>query len=400
MVKQTPADKTQTDSQPESSSNKQSDMQNDIHIDARRLETLFKNMVDIYSPHGKEQEISQFLFHYLKKHGLPVIRQEVEDDRENILVIPDNEDAQFVLMGHIDTIPAPDFENYKFTQDPKDKDRISGLGSADMKSGCAAMIEAYISRWKTDPKTMPAALALVVGEEESGDGTQMFLSEYHFPYAVIGEPTDLHPCFSHNGYIEASISTTGTRKHASLASSSVNAIEEMLKVLLKIIAFLRSKNKEVVYNIRNLSSSHTGFAVPDFCEVSFDFHLTPHSSLGNFIYDLEEIVDKERRGNTGFNGSIVFNYLHAGYELPLKGNMFSGLKSIYESLGFPFEPMSFRSHSDANLLWEAGIRPILIGPGQLEEAHTADESVSFKQILEAARIYARLLHLTGILDVD
>ncbi len=363
----------------------------DNTIQPSRLRSLLKNMIDIYSPHGKETEIADFLYHYLKKHGLPVIRQQVEEDRENILVIPAIEEPQLVLLGHVDTVPAPDFDNYKYNVTSHDRDTISGLGSADMKGGCAAMIEAYIQHWHQCPTPPPAALALVVGEEESGDGTSTFLSEYTFPYAIVGEPTNLNPCFSHYGYIEANISTRGKGIHASLAPAGVNAIEVMMHQLLKIMEYLKNHRPEVIYNIRNLSSSHKGFVVPEYCEVWIDFHVPPHSAIGDIIYELEELFVNEGQAKTDFNATIHFTYIHSGYELPEKGKFYDTLHTIYQKDNLPFEPSSFRSHSDANLLWAAGVRPILIGPGQLEVSHMPDEFVSFRQVLQATHIYSRIL---------
>jgi acetylornithine deacetylase len=51
---------------------------------------------------------------------------------------------------------------------------------------------------------------------------------------------------------------------------------------------------------------------------------------------------------------------------------------------------TFRSHSDGNLFYEAGVKPLLLGPGELEVAHTPEEQTNFTQVLEAARIYASL----------
>ena len=47
----------------------------------------------------------------------------------------------------------------------------------------------------------------------------------------------------------------------------------------------------------------------------------------------------------------------------------------------------FRSHSDANRLWAAGVKPVLLGPGKLERAHAPDECASFSQVCLAAQIY-------------
>jgi acetylornithine deacetylase len=364
---------------------------NSSGIKPKRLKSLLKKLINIYSPYGKEEEISRFLYNYLKEHGLPVLRQPVQGERVNLLVIPENTETLLVLVGHIDTITAPDFEDYKYKAKGTHRNRIFGLGAADMKGGCAAMIEAYICQWEIFQHRVPAGLALLVGEEDQGDGAEQFLNEYHFPYAVVGEPTDLIPCFSHYGYIEANISTRGKRIHASLAHTGTNAIESMLRLLLKIIDYLKSIQQDIVYNIRDLSSSASGFEVPEQCEAWLDLHLPPHSAIEAVAHELEELVSNERQENPYLNAVLQFSYLHSGYQLPEKGEIYNRLKSIYEGLSLTFTPGSFRSHSDANQFWDAGIRPILLGPGQLEHAHIPEEFVSFPQVLSAAEIYYSLL---------
>jgi acetylornithine deacetylase len=71
--------------------------------------------------------------------------------------------------------------------------------------------------------------------------------------------------------------------------------------------------------------------------------------------------------------------------------MVRSLKTIFADYALPWNPEAFRSHSDANLLWAAGAKPILLGPGQLEKAHSRDEDVSFQQVLTASRIYYDIL---------
>lgn len=366
-------------------------IRNGCGINPKQLKSLLKKLINIYSPYGKEEEIGTFLYDYLEEHGLPVLRQPVQGERANILVIPENTDTRLVLVGHIDTITAPDFEDYEFKAKGKHRDRIFGLGAADMKGGCAAMIEAYICQWQAFQHRVPAALALLVGEEDQGDGAAEFLNQYHFPYAVIGEPTDLAPCFSHYGYIEANIGTRGKRIHASLAHAGENAVESMLRLVLKIIDYFKNTRQNIVYNIRDLSSSPSGFEVPEKCDVWLDLHLPPHSAIGEVAQELEEVVYNERRKNPHLNAVLQFSYLHSGYQLPEKGKIYTRIKSIYEDLSLTFAPGSFRSHSDANQFWAAGIRPILLGPGQLEHAHIPEERVSFTQVLSAAEIYYSLL---------
>ena len=357
-------------------------------IRSQRLRRLLHRLIDIYSPSGKEEEVCDYLFTYLKRHGLSVLRQPVAGDRYNLLILPPNKDPLLVLIGHVDTVMAYELEGFGYGEQ---EDLVTGLGAADMKGGCAAMIEAYLSFVETAGEWPPVALALVVGEEEEGDGAQRLVKEYHFPWALIGEPTDLQPCLSHYGYMEIHFTTRGRRRHASLAHLGQNAIATMLRLVLKLSQYLENQRPEVVYNIRELSSTRAGFAVPDRCDTWLDLHLPPTSPIAEITLEIDEILLCEHQEDPALNCSLRFLTVHSGYELPHKGQVVEALKTTYANHSLNWNPQAFRSHSDANLLWAAGVKPILMGPGQLEKAHAPDEAVSFEQVVKAAQLYLDLL---------
>jgi acetylornithine deacetylase len=56
-------------------------------INEKRTRQLLRKMVNIYSPSGKEADIVDFLHNYLKRHGLPVVRQSVDEGRDNLICI-------------------------------------------------------------------------------------------------------------------------------------------------------------------------------------------------------------------------------------------------------------------------------------------------------------------------
>jgi acetylornithine deacetylase len=362
-----------------------------LAIQPQRLRNLMRRLIDIYSPSGKEEEVVDYLHGYLKRHGLPVVRQEVDDGRDNLVVAPSHGDIHLALIGHLDTVTAYDLEDFGFDEEG---DRVIGLGSADMKGGCAAMVEAFLSLWESQPDAASngkVALALVVGEEEDGDGAQRLVKEFHFPWAIIGEPTELKPCLSHYGYLEIHVTTRGQRKHASLANKGDNPIKAMLHLLLQISNYIECCRPEAVYNIRELTSSQAGFVVPDRCEAWLDNHLPPTAPVGEIMLELEEVLLQERQNNPQMDAALRFATMHAGYELPDKGLLVEALRAAYGRLALPWEPLPFRSHSDANLLWAAGVKPIIIGPGQLEQAHAPGESLSFQQVCLAAQLYYDIL---------
>ncbi len=358
-------------------------------IQPQRLLTLLQRLIDIYSPSGKEEEIVDFLHGYLKRRGLPVMRQSLEDDsRQNLLVMPHDGDLEMALVGHLDTVTAYDLDHYEYR---KNDDVITGLGAADMKGGCAAMIEAFVSLWEATPSPPPVGLALVVGEEEEGDGAERLVEEFHVPWAVIGEPTELHPCLSHYGYIEIQIVVRGIRMHPSLANRKRNPIEVMLSLIARIAHYVKQEQPDIVYNVRDLFSSRAGFVVPDWCEASLDVHLPPLAPVGQITMELEEILAEEHRDDPDLDVTVRFITIDSGYELPEKGPVVEALKQFYRGRNLPWRPEPFRSHSDANQLWAAGIKPILLGPGSLEHAHMPEESITFSEVLLAAELYLELL---------
>ncbi len=357
-------------------------------VNLPRMKKLLRNMIDIYSPSGKEQELLTYLHSFLKKQHLPVKCQELDDGRFNLIVAPADRAAELALIGHIDTVTAYDLEQYGYTQTD---DLISGLGAADMKSGCAALIEAYLSAWQTNSDRLQAALVLVVGEEEEGDGAVRLLEEYHFPWALIAEPTQLKVCPAHYGYIEVQVITRGQRRHASLANRLINPVESMLQALLAFTRHMTDQRPEGIYNIRDLLTSQSGFAVPDWCEAWLDLHLPPHTHTGDICMEIEEVIQNSLVTNAHNLAEVRFHTIQEGYELPEKGVLIQTLREIYNERSLPWQHAAFQSHSDANLLWANGIKSVLLGPGSLAKAHVPDESVQWREIVTAAEIYYDLL---------
>ncbi len=348
-----------------------------------RLKTLLKDLINIYSPSGKEEEILEYLEGYLQKCRLPVTRQEVDGNRYNLVVFPeDTDEVDICFIGHVDTVTAYDLDDFGFHED---EDSISGLGSADMKGGCAALVEAFTTM---AAQGMPprVGLALVVGEEEDNSGADALVREYSFPWALIAEPTDMLPCLGHYGYLEVLLRTRGKRAHPSIPQHGKNAIEMMLKLLLKVIEYA-SSSPGLVYNIRELSGYPAEFVIPDVCEAYLDLHMPPSSKIDVFRTELEHLVASARDTIPGIDPYIRFEESYPGYQISPDRPLVGKLRNIFERMALRWEPQDFRSQSDGNIIWAAGVDPIVLGPGLLEAAHTPDEAVSFSQVLQSARLY-------------
>ncbi|MCJ7523289.1 MAG: M20/M25/M40 family metallo-hydrolase [Dehalococcoidia bacterium] len=356
-----------------------------LQVQPDRLKSLLKSLIDIYSPSGKEEELLEYSEHYLKEHGLIAVRQEVDENRFNIIVLPEGiEEIDLCFVGHVDTVAARDLEDYAFSEE---EDTIYGLGATDMKAGCAAMIEAFTVLATQSSDFPPVGLALVVGEEEDGDGAKTLVREYNFQWAVVGEPTDLAPCLGHYGYLEVLLRTRGKRAHSSMPEFGQNAIETMLKLLLQVTEYTTSLPHGVVYNIRELSGFPGGFVVPDICETWIDLHLPPDTRIDVLKTELEQLIEKAEKSIPDLDAYIRFEDTYSGYRISWERSLAKKLKSVFAKTSLPWEPQDFRSHSDGNILWAAGVDPIILGPGRLERAHGPEESVSFSQVVQTAQLY-------------
>jgi acetylornithine deacetylase len=231
-----------------------------------------------------------------------------------------------------------------------------------------------------------------VGEEENGDGSAAFLDSRRPPWVVIGEPTGLAACFAHYGYLEAGFVTRGRRSHSSLPELGHNAVESMLRVLLLLgndPLFDREKS-EIVYSIREMSSARAGFVVPDRCETWIDLHLPPGREPAEIQEAIRRIVADANRSIPGLDLLVDFDFASAGYDLGNDNRLAQLLREVCPMVGLELRLDAFRSHSDGNLFFAAGSRPLILGPGSLETAHTPDEQVIFDEVAAAARIYAAL----------
>ncbi len=340
-------------------------------IDGDRLRQTLIEMVDIYSPSGKEEDIQLYIEDLLGRAGIEVAKQEVEEGRYNLCATMGQGEPQLFLVGHVDTVPAWDLDEYCATEE---WGVVRGLGTADMKGGCAAMLEAWLALAGLPEEERPSVgLLLVVGEEENGDGSEKFLESNRPPWVVIGEPTSLSPCFSHYGYLEVALTTRGRRIHSSLPELGHNAVESMLRFLLLIgrEPLFDRANPQVVYSIREMSSSRAGFVVPDQCETYIDLHLSPEFTPEKVQEVLKACVAKAEEMIPGLNLEMNFDFSAQGYSLQENSHLVELFENLYPRLNLPLQFNPFRSHSDGNLFFRAGCRPLILGPGSLETAHTA-----------------------------
>lgn len=368
-------------------------------LDETRLVELLEEAVEQYSPSFAEEPAMEVFATRLEEAGISYMRQPVPapagptaDHRANLIVELGPTPASLMWVGHVDTVPVMNDEDQGIQ---REGDMLYGLGSADMKSGCAAMIEALVATARAGVTLKRGAcIALVVGEEEYGDGSEALLEHRSAPLTVIGEPTGLEPCVNHYGYYECRLKARGTRAHAALPELGASAIHGMLEWMQQILQTGREVPFAQMLTIspREIRGGAELFVVAEQCEASIDIHVPPGVDKAAIDQMLDQSREQALATHPGCTLEYENVYWASGYASVPDDPLLRPIQWAYEGLGLEWRPTAFRSHSDGNLFHQKGSVPVVCGPGRLEVAHTRGERVALSEVQQAARLYAGMIY--------
>ncbi|MCB9506725.1 MAG: M20/M25/M40 family metallo-hydrolase [Myxococcales bacterium] len=367
------------------------------HIDRRRLLTLLEDTVSVYSPSHAEGPVVDVFADAAAAGGLRFERISVLDSegdepdppRHNLVIRIGEGPPLLTWIGHTDTVVL--IEEHQLFAEVRDG-CLWGLGSADMKSGCAAAVEAALALQASGiPLRGQIVVALVVGEEEYGDGCAALPDDLLAPLVVVGEPTDLRPCLRHFTYEEIHLATRGARAHAALPEHGSNAIHAMLSWALGVLEGTGRVDwpEPVAINPRTIRGGDTMFAIAEACAAELDAHLPPGTDVARVREIVQQAADETAGSHRGCEYSWEPVFSAAGYSLD-EPTVVAPVRAAFERLGETWDPADFRSHSDAAALFARGCSPVVCGPGSLSVAHTVREHVPLEQLYRAAELYAAM----------
>jgi acetylornithine deacetylase len=361
------------------------------HIRPERLFELLEDSVGEYSPSFAEGPALRVFGAALDEAGLPSRRQTVDGDRVNLVVELGPQPPALLWVGHLDTVPLMADDALRCV---REAGVLHGLGAADMKSGCAAAVEALAALRESGVKLERGlCVGLVVGEEETGDGARVLAREVAAPLTVIGEPTSLAPCVEHYGYLELRLVARGRRAHAAVPEAGASAIHAMLTWITRLIdgAAAHPNADGMAVSVRDIRGGSKMFVVADSCEAVLNVHLRP-----DLAPEVVELLAHETAGDDD-GIELTQERLHwdAGYPEPsgeAQRQRLAPLERAFGAIGRPWAPIAFRSHSDASIFGRRSTPPVICGPGALEVAHSRHEHVVLDEVLDAARLYAALFY--------
>jgi len=373
-------------------------------------------------PFADEREIVAHLAESLTSMGLTmpkIVGPSVERPSllTRILGTDPTAGRNLMLNGHVDTKPIGE-SAHKWKTDPFNATIVSGdmygLGSNDMKAAVAAMsYAAYAVHESGVELTGDLLLAFVADEECGGQEGSKFLAERieNIDAALIGEPSGWSRDWQgihlvSRGLCCFRIKVTGTQRHSSLSDRmpSVNASVKLAGLMTRIASELDLEFEphplgEVAptLNVGVLLSGGTHFGVvPGQAEFGCDLRTVPGMTEDGVRRDIERWLDRCREEDPHLTVEIEFEPGLAWVpwcEIAADHRLVQVTQdAAFDVLG-EAPPLSvFPGGTDAAWFAETGIPTLAsFGPGMLTSAHGPNEFVSVKSIIEAARIYARII---------
>ena len=302
-------------------------------------------------------------------------------------------------FGHTDVVPAdPWFDPAHGPFEPRVvAGRLYGRGSCDMKGPIACLLAAA-ARLPADRWTSPLYFVCTADEEIGYGGARTVVAKSrlyrelvaHQTPGIIGEPTKLQVIHSHKGSCGFQAVSHGRAAHSS-TREGLNANLAMIPFL----AEMKAIHDEVAHDP---AWQHPDFDPPTICwNIGINDHtpavnITPPQSICTVYFrsmpgqDPHRLVNRARaaaeRCGIEFQEKTVASALYTDPNSPF----------VQTVLGLAQQQRSGTVSFGTDGVMFGELRQLLVlGPGNIAQAHTHDEFIELEQLEAGTELYRRLI---------
>jgi acetylornithine deacetylase len=326
------------------------------------LFSLTRALVDIESTTKSERQVGAFLAAHMAalaaRFSGRFERIPSAPGRDNLLLTFGS--PVVTLSTHIDTVPP-------FFASREDPGTIWGRGSCDAKGIAAAMIVAAESLLASGTRNV--ALLFVVGEERDSAGAKtMGASPRGSRFLINGEPTENQLVLGCKGALRYELTAHGKLAHSAYPELGHSAIHALLDVLHQIRSIPLSEDSllgKTTLNIGVISGGRAPNVVADEARAEIMFRVVGDPA------SLRQAVISASAG-----------------PVEPREVLFTPAIRLTPFDGLPTTVVAFTT--DIPFFQGAWGQPFLIGPGSIHVAHTSEEHIPKKQLVEAVAIYSRM----------
>ncbi|MDW5265069.1 MULTISPECIES: M20/M25/M40 family metallo-hydrolase [Acidobacteriaceae] len=331
---------------------------------------LTKQLVDIDSTTYHEGAAGAFLYDFLASEGYAVEKMTVEQpelkltpgagsgERFNVYAALPGVTPDVVLSTHMDTVPP-------FFGCREDDDFLYGRGTCDAKGIIAAQVAAADRLRNAGVKV---GLLFVVGEERDSAGAKV-ANQFSkgSKFLINGEPTDNRLALATKGALRVELRSNGRMAHSAYPELGESAIDKLVDALHDVKALALPEEPEIGSSTLNIGLIEGGRA-PNVIADKAEAHI-----LIRTVGPSQEVKDLILK-TVGDRAKVTFSLDLSYVRMRKVGNL---------------PTMVAKFATDIPTLTNWG-EPFLLGPGSIHVAHTPDEKISKKELLECVELYVEL----------
>jgi acetylornithine deacetylase len=298
---------------------------------------------------------------------------------------------KLLLNAHVDTVPA----NSGYTSPPhrlvRRGEQVFGLGTADTKGAIAAILQA-LQRGAGRPPAVPVGLLFSGDEEKSGVCIRAFLASERatgIERAIVCEPTGCRVGARHRGIGAAEAIASSPGGH----SSRVDELPNPIAILARAAVALDDMGREhrgrgpagfqgICLNVAAIDGGIAFNVIPTRAALLISVRPAPGTSVADVLAEAEQ-----RARAAAAPHAIAWQVKTANPAFATRD-----LAAFAPLLGArAAAPVDLAFWTEAALLSEAGIDAVVFGPGDIAQAHAADEFVAVADLDAAQAAFEQVL---------
>lgn len=301
-----------------------------------------------------------------------------------------------VFNVHLDTVPSSE----AWSADPLilrvNDGKAIGLGACDIKGAAAGLIVAA-------QRSSGDAAFLFSTDEEANDArciAAFLASDHGFREAIIAEPTRCEAVLAHRGISSVLLKFRGAAGHASGADAMrSNALHHAMRWGANALDLVEAEAHRrfggltgLRFNIGKVEGGIKANVIAPSAELRFGFRPLPSHDIDELHARFRACAQADAVGH-----DVIGHYEETfrGPSLPA-GDVASAeerrlaARDLADELGLPIgNAVDF--WTEASLFSAAGLHAFVFGPGDIAQAHTADEWVALDELERYTAAIMRIL---------
>ena len=316
---------------------------------------------------------------YTDEHGVEKINL--------IALTHDVQEVELALVGHTDTVPYD--PNWSEATNLTERDgKLYGRGACDTKGFIAAALTAV----ENVSANKPLALIFTADEEVGLLGAKRLAQAkpLRVRYSVVGEPTSLQPIRAGKGYSLAEVIVKGREAHSAYPALGASAILRAARLINRLEAVatqLKHDQHDAFdppFTTLNVGLIHGGSAknvLAGECRFTLEWRPVPTQPSEHLLDLFNAAIAEEMQADPDFQCVVDANRQDTGFETSPDSPL---VQLLEKATGRESGTVAFGTEAAQMKL--LGSEAVVIGPGDIREAHRTGEFVPLDELERCAEV--------------